>query len=314
MRSFLPHWLRGTLAFLLVVTNTFLWLPFLLICALLKVAIPIGFVRKLMTELLIGIANIWVSFNSFVLSLMQNINWAITGNENLKRDDWYFVSCNHQSWTDIPILQKAMYGKVPMLKFFLKQELIWVPVMGVCWWALDFPFMKRYSPAYLKKHPEMRGKDLETTRKACEKFKTTPVAVLNFLEGTRLTPAKHAKQQSPYKHLLAPKYGGAAFVLSSMGEQMHTMLDITIYYPDGVPNFWDLLCGKVKNIVVDVKAISIPSTLRGKDYTQDRAFKIEFQQWVQGIWQSKDTLIEALKVSHNKLPDAAAAPIVDQTS
>ena len=108
--------------------------------------------------------------------------------------------------------------------------------------------------------------------------------------------------------------GGAAFVLSSMGEQMHTMLDITIYYPDGVPNFWDLLCGKVKNIVVDVKAISIPSTLRGKDYTQDRAFKIEFQQWVQGIWQSKDTLIEALKVSHNKLPDAAAAPIVDQTS
>lgn len=314
MLSFLPHWLRGTLAVLLVITNTFLWLPFLLLSALLKVTIPIGFVRKLMTQVLIGIANIWVSFNSFVLSLMQNINWHISGTENLNKEDWYFVSCNHQSWTDIPILQKAMYGKVPMLKFFLKQELIWVPVMGVCWWALDFPFMKRFSPEYLKKHPEMKGKDLETTRIACEKFKTTPVAVLNFLEGTRLTPAKHAKQKSPYTNLLTPKYGGAAFVLGSMGEQMHTMLDITIHYPAGIPNFWELLCGRVESVVVNVNKINIPCTLRGKDYSQDRAFKIAFQRWIQGIWQDKDALIEALKVKHSSYPSTGAAPTADQPS
>ena len=312
MLNFLPYWLRGILALVLVISNTFFLLPFLLFGALLKVAIPLSFVKKLMTQFLIIIANLWVSINSFVLSLTQHINWTITGTENLRTDDWYFVNCNHQSWTDIPIVQKVMNGKTPMLKFFLKQELIWVPVMGVCWWALDFPFMKRFSFQYLKKHPEMKGKDLETTREACEKFKTTPVAVLNFLEGTRFTQAKHDKQQSPYNNLLKPKYGGAAFVLGSMGEQMHTMLDITIYYPDGIPNFWDLLCGKVKNIVVDVKKVSIPDTLRGKDYSQDKVFKIEFQNWVKGVWQEKDALIEVLKVRHTHTSSQSITPVLDQ--
>jgi len=312
MLNFLPYWLRGILALVLVISNTFFLLPFLLLGALLKVAIPLSFVKKLMTQFLIIIANLWVSINSFVLSLTQHINWTITGTENLRTDDWYFVNCNHQSWTDIPIVQKVMNGKTPMLKFFLKQELIWVPVMGICWWALDFPFMKRFSFQYLKKHPEMKGKDLETTREACEKFKTTPVAVLNFLEGTRFTQAKHDKQQSPYNNLLKPKYGGAAFVLGSMGEQMHTMLDITIYYPDGIPDFWDLLCGKVKNIVVDVKKVSIPDTLRGKDYSQDRVFKIEFQDWIKSVWQEKDELIEELKIRHTHTSNQSSAPILDQ--
>mgnify|MGYP003857626397 FL=1 len=265
-----------------------------------------------MTQVLIGIARVWISGNSFVLSLTQRINWVITGTENLKQNDWYFVNSNHQSWTDIPVVQKVMNGKTPMLKFFLKQELIWVPVLGVCWWALDFPFMKRYSPQYLKKHPEMKGKDLETTRKACEKFKTTPVAVLNFLEGTRFTNAKRDQQQSPYTNLLKPKYGGAAFVLGSMGEQMHTMLDITIYYPDGTPGFWDLLCGKVKNIVVDVRKVNVPVTLRGKDYSQDETFKIEFKNWIQAVWQEKDALIEQLKIQHEKTPDKSGVIALEQ--
>ena len=297
MLSFLPNWFRGVLAFTLIVANTFFWLPFLLFGTFLKLALPIKTIRKSMTLLLIEIANIWVSFNSAILSLTQKINWYVTGVKGLKKNDWYFVNCNHQSWTDIPVVQKVLNRKIPMLKFFLKQELIWVPVMGVCWWALDFPFMKRYSREYLKKHPEMKGKDLETTRIACEKFKTTPVAVFNFLEGTRFTPAKHAKQQSPYINLLNPKFGGAAFVMGSMGEQMHTMLDITIYYPEGPQGVWGLLTGKVKNIVVDVKEVPIPETLRGKDYSQDPVFKAEFQAWITGIWQNKDQLIEHFKAS-----------------
>ena len=298
MLNFLPHWLRGILAFLLVIANTFFWFPFLLFGALLKIIMPIPFIRKMMTLLLINIADIWIAGNSLILALTERTNWIVTGTKNLVKDDWYFVNCNHQSWSDIPIVQKVMNRKTPMLKFFLKQDLIWVPIMGICWWALDFPFMKRFSAEYIKKHPEMRGKDLETTRKACEKFKTTPVAVLNFLEGTRFTPEKHDKQQSPYTHLLKPKYGGAAFVLSSMGEQMHTMLDITIFYPDGTPGFWDLLCGKVKTVVLDVRKVNIPSELRGKDYSQDVAFKTEFKAWIDNVWQEKDALIEQFKITH----------------
>ena len=313
MFNFLPYWLRGTLASLLVIANTFFWFPFLLFGTFFKIVIPIRFIQKLMTQLLITIANAWVSGNSFVLSLTQRINWVITGTDNLKKNDWYFVNSNHQSWTDIPIVQKVMNGKTPMLKFFLKQELIWVPVLGVCWWALDFPFMKRYSQQYLKKRPEMKGKDLETTRKACAKFKTTPVAVLNFLEGTRFTNKKHDKQQSPYTNLLKPKYGGAAFVLGSMGEKMHTMLDITIYYPDDTPGFWDLLCGKVKNIVVDVRKVNIPIALRGKDYSQDKVFKMEFQHWMETVWQEKDELLGQLKVKHAQISEASVSGALEQS-
>lgn len=92
-----------------------------------------------------------------------------------------------------------------MLKFFLKKELIWVPFLGLAWWALDFPFMKRYSRKFLAANPHLAGKDLESTKKACEKFKHTPVSVMNFVEGTRFTPEKHQRKNSPYAHLLPPR-------------------------------------------------------------------------------------------------------------
>lgn len=155
----------------------------------------------------------------------------------------------------------------------------------------------------------MKGKDLETTRKACEKFKTTPVTVFNFLEGTRFTPEKHAKQQSPYINLLRPKFGGAAFVLGSMGEQIHTMLDITIYYPGGAPGIWELFSGDVDEIVVDIRTINIPNSLRSKDYSQDRAFKAEFQQWIGAVWQEKDALIEQFKLSGSRVHEQKTQPI-----
>ncbi len=65
------------------------------------------------------------------------------GVDSLHQRGWYLVSSNHQSWVDILVLQRIFHGRIPFLKFFLKQELIWVPVIGLAWWALDFPFMKR---------------------------------------------------------------------------------------------------------------------------------------------------------------------------
>ena len=186
-----------------------------------------------------------------------------------------------------------------MLKFFLKKELIWVPIIGICWWALDFPFMKRSTPAEIKKDPSLAGKDLETTRQACEKFKTTPVSVFNFLEGTRFTPAKHARQQSPFKHLLKPKAGGAAFVLGSMGGQMHTMLDLTIVYPDKQIGPWDLFCGRISKVIVHINKIEIPKEFLGKDYSCDPEFKAAFQVWLNTLWEEKDQLIADIKARHH---------------
>lgn len=298
MLDFLPAPLKGVLAVLLILLNTLFWYPLLLLLSLLKLAIPLSASRKLCTRLLIGIANIWITSNGLFLKLLHRTQWIIEGRERLSPRDWYLVVCNHQSWADIPAIQFALNGRIPLLKFFLKRELIWVPLLGIAWWALDFPFMKRYPKALLDKRPELRGKDLETTRRACEKFKYTPVTVFNFLEGTRFTQAKHDSQQSPYRHLLRPKAGGAAFVLGAMGDQLHTLLDITIVYPDGETGFWAFLCGRIGRIVIDIQTMTIPAQFLNRDYTNDETFRYEFQQWVGELWRAKDQRVADLKARY----------------
>lgn len=298
MLSFLPGILRGALIVLIIILNTMVCSPFLISVALLKFIIPIPALSAVCTKIAIQIATFWVGVNSSLFTIFLKIDWHINGLEGLSKDEWYLVNCNHQSWADIPVVQKVFNRKIPMLKFFLKQELIWVPLLGLCWWALDFPFMKRSTPEQIKKNPALAGKDLEVTRQACEKFKYTPVSVFNFMEGTRLTPKKHAKQGSPFEHLLKPKAGGAAFVLGSMGDVMHTMLDVTVLYPNSPTNIWDMFCGKVSTVVVDVRKVEIPQEFLGKDYTTDAQFKAEFQEWVNELWIHKDKHISELKAEY----------------
>ena len=228
------------------------------------------------------------------MGLTQRTEWDVQGIEGLNRTGWYMVSCNHQSWVDILVLQHLLNRRIPLLKFFLKQQLIWVPIMGLAWWALEFPFMRRHSEEYLKKHPEMRGKDQETTRQACAKYALIPTSVMNFLEGTRFTQAKHTKQQSPYQHLLKPKAGGMALALNAMGEKFQAILDVTIVYPDGVPLFTDFLMGKMRRVVVRVRTLPIPPDLKTGDYALDPVFRQAFSQWVQQLWREKDTQITQL--------------------
>ena len=299
MLSFLPGPLKGILIVILILLNTLIWMPILVIGAFLKIIFPFSIVKKSITVLLIACANNWTSLNNLFFVLFLKIDWRISGLEGLSTKEWYLVNCNHQSWSDIPIVQKILNRKVPMPKFFLKKELIWVPVIGVCWWALDFPFMKRSTPEQIRKNPALAGKDLKATRDACEKFKTTPVSVFNFLEGTRFSKAKHTKQASPFKNLLKPKAGGAAFVLGSMGQQMNTMLDITIVYAEDKHEIWDLVCGRVHTVIVNVRKIDIPREFIGKDYSNDAAFKEKFQAWLNTLWCEKDALIDEIKLKHH---------------
>lgn len=293
MLSFLPASIRGAISLLLLILNTLFWFSLLFPCALIKL-LPIPALQAFLTRVMIRIAETWMLGNSAWMRLAGRTQWDVQGHERLDHDGWYLVTSNHQSWVDILVLQHNLNRRMPMLKFFLKQELIWVPVIGICWWALDFPFMKRYSKAYLAKHPEKAGQDLLATQRACEKFKTTPVAVFNFLEGTRLTTEKHAEQQSPYRYLLRPKSGGVAFVLDAMGEQLRSLVDITIHYPDGSPTFWDLLSGRIRKVVMRVQTRPIPAEFLGKDYQHDAAFRAEFQAWINQLWAEKDALLEQL--------------------
>jgi len=293
MLSFLPGVIRGVLSFLLISINTILSCTLIFIMAFFKLAIPVKSWRVICDRILIFTATTWVRGNVLTSGLLHQINWDVQGIDNLNPGEWCLVISNHQSWMDIFVLQTVFLGRIPFLKFFLKKELIWVPFLGLAWWALDFPFMRRYSHAYLKKHPHLKGADMESTRKACQKFKTMPISVMNFMEGTRFTKAKHARQKSPHTHLLRPKAGGVAFVMGAMGEHLTCLVDVTIVYPDGVRNMWDCLCGKVPRIQVRVETTPITQELRG-DYFNDKKYRVSIHRWVHGLWCKKDRTIKAL--------------------
>ena len=294
MLNFLPPLAVGLIASLLLVINALFWVPILLFFALLKLLVPIKKMRLLIDPILLHIAEAWIAGNSAWMWLTQRTTWDVQGLQDLNYRNWYMVNCNHQSWVDILVLQHLLNKRIPMLKFFIKQQLIWVPVMGLAWWALEFPFMRRHSEAFLKKHPEMRGKDQATTRQACEKFALVPTSVMNFMEGTRFTPAKHERQKSPYQHLLKPKAGGIALALNAMGDKFQAILDVTIVYPDGPPDFWQFLCGKLHRVIVRVRTLPVPQELVHGDYASDPAVREAYQQWVQQLWLDKDAQIKAL--------------------
>src|SRR5690554_3364049 len=295
MLHVLPPFLRGSIALVLLITNTLFWCWPLFILALLKLVLPFTPIQRGIRFIMHWVAESWISVNRFWMQAVQPIDWDVEGLEKLDMTHSWLVTSNHQSWVDILALQYQFNRRLPFLKFFLKKELIWVPVIGLCWWALEFPFMQRYSKAYLAKHPEKQGQDLATTRKACERYKTNPVSVFNFLEGTRFTPAKHDQQQSPFRHLLKPKAGGIAFVLDAMGEQLESMVDVTIHYPAGRPTFWDLLSGRVPQVVMRVRKREIPTQFLGRSYDSDAEYRQAFQQWVNQLWQEKDAELEQLR-------------------
>ncbi|WP_306590240.1 acyltransferase [Geothrix sp. 21YS21S-4] len=283
--------LKGSLASSVLAANAITFFSGMIPVALVKLALPFGAVRRGTDRLLTGLAEGWIAVNGAWMALVQRIRWDVKGLEGLRRKGWYLVSSNHQSWVDILVLQKVFHRKVPFLKFFLKRQLLYVPVMGLAWWALDFPFMRRRSGS--------RAKDLATARKACAKFRQIPTSVMNFLEGTRFSRAKHAAQHSPYRHLLKPKAGGMAAALSAMGERFDALLDVTIVYPEGVPSFWDLLSGKMKQVVVRVREREIPRDLLDGDYEGDPAFRARVQEWLHEIWTEKDRRIGEILLQRN---------------
>ena len=154
--------------------------------------------------------------------------------------------------------------------------------------------MKRYSKSYLAEHPEKKGKDLEATRRACEKFRDVPTTVINFVEGTRFTEEKRTSRGSPYQHLLTPRAGGVALAMSSMGEMFDAILDVTIVYPDRPIAFWDMMCGQFRHVIIDIRKRPVESWLCEGDYESDRDFRKKFHQWLGTAWQEKDEKIGKL--------------------
>lgn len=124
--------------------------------------------------------------------------------------------------------------------------------------------------------------------------------IVNFVESSRFTEAQRIKTQSPYRNLLAPKAAGIAFTLSTLGNQFEKRLTVTLVYPDNQDHpFMDMLCGRLKRVVVKIECLPIGDELR-EDYFYNKTFKRQFQLWLNTLWQDKDHTIDGLKRKYRK--------------
>jgi 1-acyl-sn-glycerol-3-phosphate acyltransferase len=306
---------RGVVTIVLMTVNVIAWCLLLFAVALAKLLVPVPGWRRLTSRGMTALAEGWIGTNNALFRATGALPLETAGLEGLSTREWYLVVSNHRSWVDILVLQSVFNRRIPFLKFFLKRQLIWVPFLGIAWWALDFPFMRRYSPSHLAKHPEDRGRDLEATRRACRRFRGMPTSVMNFVEGTRFTEAKRESQRSPYRHLLLPRAGGTSFVLSAMGGTLHSLLDVTIAYGSRHPTLWDLCCGRLGTVRVDVRRRAIEAWLAAGDYAGDPAFRERFQRWLGELWADKDARFDAMLGGHplgaplERVTAGAAGPV-----
>ena len=276
---------------MIVALNTLVHVPPVLLLAVIKAALPLAPLRRGINRLLMAISESWIAVNSWLIDAFTTTRVSVESDAELSAAGHYLVLANHQSWVDIPVLQKVLNRKIPLLRFFLKSQLFWVPLLGLAWWALDFPFMKRYTQAQIRKNPKLAGRDIKATRKACAKFKDIPVSVMNFVEGTRFTPGKHARMGGGHTHLLRPKAGGVAFVLDAMGGALDAVLDITVVYPAGRPTLLDLFANRIPEVKLHIQQRPIPLSFDASSDKPDSAALAEIRGWVNQIWEEKDRRI-----------------------
>jgi 1-acyl-sn-glycerol-3-phosphate acyltransferase len=295
MVKHIRYGLQGAIALIIMSTNTVIITLAILPFALIKYVTPAGGFRNRLTRWLSCLGEMWVSVNKWVLSFYRGMEWDVDLPENIDPKSRYLLICNHQSWVDIVVLQSSLNRRAPFMRFMLKQRLVYVPVLGVAWWALDMPFLRRFTREQLLKRPELKGKDLENAARACEKLKHIPVSFTVFPEGSRFTPEKKASQKSPYQHLLLPRTGGLGQVLFSFEDRMQSAIDVTIYYPDGMPTFWQLVSGQMRKVTLVATIKPIDEGLRGVNFRENKQAGDELKNWLNEIWTEKDQFLIAAR-------------------
>jgi 1-acyl-sn-glycerol-3-phosphate acyltransferase len=289
--------LKGTIAIVFIAANTILCCVPIYLLALPRALIPITRARIAIDAGMTRVIDAWVGGNRLMLRALAitKIHVATNVEQPLARGRWYVVISNHQGWSDILVLQDTFLRRIPPLKFFVKRQLIWIPLLGVAMWLLGFPYVRRYSREALARDPSLRRHDQQATQRASETFKHRPTSVLNFMEGTRFTQAKHEYQQSKYRNLLMPKTGGFGYVVAALGHRVHQIVDVTIVYPNGAPSFWEFISGQCREVRVEISGRPVPATLlEGHEELPD-ATREELHSWVDELWSRKDQRIDELR-------------------
>ncbi len=229
-----------------------------------------------------------------IMKIMHRDSMQVFDNNEFDKNAWYMAISNHQSWADIFILLVAAHKRIPLLKFFMKKELAWIPFIFLANKTLNMPFVNRHSKKELEKNPNLRNKDYENTLKACKRFLRSPSTIFSYAEGTRNDAIKHKAQNSPYKTLLKPRIGGIATALSAM-PNINVLVDYSVVYKSEKRGAWSFLKGDMKDVKVLVRKYDIPENLKNKNYSTDAEYRENFKNWIEAIWIEKDQEIERLK-------------------
>lgn len=225
-------------------------------------------------------SNYWGHINHLIMFHICGVQFSINGNHDFSKDKWYLLISNHRSAADIPILYSIFCQKLPPFKFFLKKELLYLPLIGTACWALQMPFINRK-----KSHAFSFNFDL---------FKYAPCTIINFVEGSRANKEKIKANSSPYKHLLKPKFRGVLSTLESVKEIKH-IIDVTLVY-QGMdtlkkPNIlFKLFCGQLRFIEINIKKIDIPDLIYNCDSNEKNQL---FKSWLNNLWTKKDKWIDS---------------------
>jgi 1-acyl-sn-glycerol-3-phosphate acyltransferase len=153
--------LRAISAVLIVVVSTcFFFVPFLLL-GLVK-CVPAKKLQHACASRLDTLIIAWSLVNALYIKKAYSIEWNIKNDADLHQDRWHLIIANHQTWLDVVVLMQIFTKKIPTMRFFIKDALKWLPFLNVAWWILGYPFLKRYTKAYLEKHPEKKEKNKQS--------------------------------------------------------------------------------------------------------------------------------------------------------
>ncbi|MBS02770.1 MAG: hypothetical protein CMQ24_08720 [Gammaproteobacteria bacterium] len=289
MKTLLSH-LRAGLSVVVLAGNLIVWLTPLMLLALLRWAAR-GRSSAIEERLIQACYRNAVAINSWWLRHVSGIRMVahppLPGPAGSAppldhfdlRGQHVVLLANHRTWFDIPLLQALTVPAGPILKFVVKRELAWVPIVGWVCLVLRFPLMRRGGTT------EARTADLHAVSKAAQDRQSTQDALIIFAEGTRITDTKHAAAKSPYRHLLPPKAGGFRTVLRHSPAEA-VICDMTVIYRATEVSFWRCLGGRVPQVDVYLRQRALA------DVTDVREF-------LRTTWGEKDVLI----TEHLDVPD-----------
>lgn len=293
--------LIAILSLVYITINLFLGVLPLLVLATLKLIVPHQGFKTFLYRLMLAIYVYAVKVDNILLQRLLGIRFDVNGLEGMDPTRNYLVISNHRSWADILVLQSLLIRGAPIIKFIVKSEIVFIPLVGLICWAYEYPFVKRQSLKDKSRKNDNRKRDLQTIDAQLAVLGKHPTTIINFLEGTRFSLVKSKKHNSPHRHLLKAKAGGLSYILKTFGSQIDTVLDFTLAYDAEEPVFWKFLGGACKQVKVDVRHISMETLLAKMGSQLDNISYEDVSNWLTSFWEEKDQKMERFYKDFRKI-------------